>query len=184
MGKIIAPIKVKPFAGLLLSDAALLEEGKKALESFFGPIDMQSQIIPFSHTSYYNPEMGEHIHRLWVSFRELSDPGNLPAWKIESNRLEETWAEKAEGRLLRHMNIDPGYVSDSKLVLASTKDFSHRIYMSSGIYAEVTLNYRRDKGWQFFDWTYPDYRERVALDFFTLARNHLLAARKWQAEEK
>ena len=78
---------------------------------------------------------------------------------------------------MRPINIDPGYVSYSKIILASAKNFSHRIYLRSGIYAEVTLNYRRDKGWQFFDWTYPDYKEKAALDFFTLARNRLPSAR-------
>jgi len=245
MGKIKVPERVIPFAGLLLSDICLLDEGKKSLESLFGPIDLQSRIIPFTHTNYYTPEMGEHIFRLWVSFCEMSDPEHLPDWKIESNHLEEIWAgeiiqpssrgdggserlqaersgreegeqreqreekegkeekrekeqkgekeekeekeikakklkkaEKDAGRLLRRINIDPGYVSESKIVLASTKDFSHRICLRSGIYAEVTLNYRRDRGWQFFDWTYPDYKEKTALDFFTLVRNKLLSAKR------
>jgi len=178
MGKIKAPEKVVPFAGLLLSDISLLNESRKSLESLFGPIDLQSRVIPFTHTSYYNPEMGERIVRLWVSFSELSDPEHLSGWKVESNRLEEAWAHEESGIMLRRINIDPGYVSDSKIILASTKDFSHRIYLRSGIYAEVTLNYRRDRGWQFFEWTYPDYKEKAALDFFTLVRNRLLSARK------
>ncbi len=178
MGKIKAPKKVIPFAGLLLSDISLLDESKKSLESIFGSIDLQSRIIPFTHTSYYNPEMGEHIVRLWVSFSEMSDPEYLPNWKIESNYLEETWAHMEADISLRRINIDPGYVTEAKIILASTKDFSHRLYLRSGIYAEVTLNYRRDRGWQFFDWTYPDYKEKTALDFFTLARNKLLLVRR------
>ena len=93
MAKIKASEKVIFFAGLLLSDICLLDEGKKSLESLFGPIDLQSRIIPFTHTNYYNHEMGEHIVRLWVSFSEDSDPEHLSDWKIKSNRLEETWAE-------------------------------------------------------------------------------------------
>ncbi|MEW6379820.1 MAG: DUF4416 family protein [bacterium] len=181
MGKIRIPDKVKPFAGLLLADISLLDEAKTALESLLGPIDLCSDSIPFSHSDYYRPEMGEHILRLWVSFARLSDPGNLPGWKIVSNRLEEERAQRGDDRLSRRINIDPGYVSDSKIVLASTKDYSHRIYLGSGIYGEVTLGYRRNKGWQFFDWTYPDYREKAALDFFTLVRDKLLSSRRSMA---
>lgn len=178
MGKIRVPDIVKPFAGLLLADISLLNEAKTALESLFGPIDLCSDSISFTHSDYYHPEMGEHILRLWVSFAELSDPGNLPGWKVTANRLEEERARQEDGRLLRRINIDPGYVSDSKIILASTKDYSHRIYLGSGIYAEVTLSYRRKKGWQFFDWTYPDYREKTALDFFTVVRDKLLSSRR------
>jgi len=178
MSKIKTPEKVIPFAGVLLSDISLLDEGKKSLESIFGPIDLQTRVIPFTHTSYYNSEMGEHIVRLWVRFSGMFDPEHLYKWKIESNHIEETWAHMEADISLRRINIDPGYVTEAKIVLASTKNFSHRIYLRSGIYAEVTLNYRRDRGWQFFDWTYPDYKEKTALDFFTLARNKLLSAKR------
>ncbi|MCL6584135.1 MAG: DUF4416 family protein [bacterium] len=178
MGEIKIPKKIKPFAGLLLADLCLLDEVERRLESVFGPIDLQSEIIPFSHSDYYCPEMGKQILRLWVSFSELSDPGNLACWKIEANGLEMIWAHREEGKARRQVNIDPGYVTDSKVILASTKDYSHRIYLGHGIYAEITLGYRRNKGWQSFDWTYPDYREKAAADFFTLMRNSLLAKRR------
>ena len=171
MGTINPPQKVKPFVGLLVSDFSLLNKCKEALEVYFGPSDMQSPIIPFSHSNYYNEEMGNKISRLWISFSQLQDPGNLAEWKITSNNLEDIWTINHSGKSLRQINIDPGYLSDSKIVLASTKNFSHRIYLSSGIYAEVTLNYRKAIGWQSFEWTYPDYKEAVAVNFFTRLRN-------------
>ena len=171
MGKINPPPKVKPFVGLLLSELSLLEKCKETLELSFGPSDIQSSIIPFSHSDYYNAEMGNTISRLWISFFQLLSPGDLAEWKITSNNLEDTWTIKSSGKSLRQINIDPGYVSDSKIVLASTKNFSHRIYLHSGIYAEVTLNYRKNIGWQCFEWTYPDYKEAAAVDFFTQLRN-------------
>ena len=171
MGKINPPQKVKPFIGLLISNASQLEKYKIALELYFGPSDIQSCVMPFSHTSYYDAEMGDKILRLWMSFSQLQDPENLANWKVRSNHLEDKWALECSGKRLRQVNIDPGYLSDSKIVLASTKNFSHRIYLSSGIYAEVTLSYRKNKGWKFFEWTYPDYKENLALDFFTRIRN-------------
>jgi len=139
MSKINPPKKVKPFVGLLLSELSLLEKCKKALELSFGPSDIQSHIIPFSHSDYYDAEMGNKISRLWISFSQLQDPGNLADWKINSNTLEDIWAINSTGKKLRQINIDPGYLSEAKIVLASTKNFSHRIYLGSGIYAEVTM---------------------------------------------
>ncbi len=172
MGKINPPEMVKPFTGLLLSEISLLSEVKKALEDYFGPIDLESQIIPFTHSDYYNFEMGNKILRLWVSFKRLGKPDQLAEWKVKSNQLEQGFVyESGQGRILRQVNIDPGYLIMSKVVLASTKDYSHRIYLSSGIYAEVTLEYRKLTGWQACNSTYPDYKDKVAIDFFTQVRN-------------
>jgi len=171
MGKINPAKKVKPFVGILLSELSLLEKCKEALELSFGPSDIQSSIIPFSHSDYYNAEMGNKVSRLWISFSQLQDPVNLADWKINSNTLEDIWTINSSGKRLRQINIDPGYLSEAKIVLASTKNFSHRIYLGSGIYAEVTLTYRRSIGWQSFEWTYPDYKETAAVNFFTQLRN-------------
>ncbi len=78
------------------------------------------------------------------------------------------------GILRRRVNLDPGYLIASKLVLATTKDFAHRIYLGQGIYGEVTLNYRRGQGWQPHPWTYADYRSPLALEFFALVRKEVL----------
>ena len=66
------------------------------------------------------------------------------------------------------MNLDPGYITPAKLVLASTKDHAHRLYLADGIYAEVTLAFR-GKQWQPLEWTYPDYRRADFQEFFTAA---------------
>jgi hypothetical protein len=171
MGRIKQPKMVKPFAGLLVADLSQAADCIRLLELTFGPIDLQSQTIPFVHTDYYHLEMGDRICRLWVSFSELVDPEHLASWKITSNQLEDTWAIEYSGARRRRVNVDPGYLCDSKVVLATTKDYSHRIYLHSGIYAEVTLYYSRSKGWQPYNWTYPDYRDISALNFFTLVRN-------------
>jgi len=82
--------------------------------------------------------------------------------KLRTNELERKYSEG--GR--RKINLDPGYITESNLVLASTKAYNHRIYLKEGIYAEVTLIYRKKTGYEPLPWTYPDYRTRLALDFF------------------
>jgi len=70
----------------------------------------------------------------------------------------------------RPLNLDPGYLTEAKLVLASTKDHAHRIYLGRGIYAEVTLHYQNGR-WQSHDWTYPDFQRPDYHLFFSQCRD-------------
>jgi hypothetical protein len=152
MGTAREPLPVKLIASLLTGDPALLEEVKGVLAKAFGPIDFESKLMPFDHTDYYTPEFGPGLQRQIVTFERLVDPGDLPAIKWQTNDLE--WSLALDGR--RQMNVDPGYVSLGKMVLASTKDHAHRLYLGQGIYGEVTLTYQQG-GFRPWPWTYPDY---------------------------
>ncbi len=152
MGTIRLPEPAKLVVSILGGDVALLEEAEAALQEAFGPVDYRTDLLPFHHTAYYEPEMGPDLKRRIVAFQRLVDPGDLSAIKRKTNALEERWA--VEGK--RRVNLDPGYVDLGKLVLASTKNHAHRIYLGQGIYAEVTLQYRSGR-FQPWPWTYPDY---------------------------
>jgi hypothetical protein len=152
MGTAHEPEKVKLIASLLTGDAALLAEVETALLSLFGPIDFESELLPFDHTDYYTPEFGPGLLRQIVTFERLVDPADLAAIKQQTNGLE--WS-LAKGER-RRVNIDPGYVSLGKLVLASTKNHGHRLYLGQGIYGEVTLTYQQGR-FRPWSWTYPDY---------------------------
>jgi len=152
MGIARTPQPVKLVASLLTGELDLLDRVRAELVGVYGPIDYLSELLAFDHTDYYTAEHGPDLQRLIVTFERLIGPGDLPAIKNSTNQLEESLAR--EGR--RPINIDPGYVSLGKLVLASTKDHAHRIYLSQGIYAEGTLTYQRGK-FRPWPWTYPDY---------------------------
>ncbi len=152
MGTVRGPQFVKLIASLLTGEPALLAQVKEALSRAFGPFDFASDWLPFDHTDYYTPEFGPGLQRKIVSFERLVNPADLPAIKCQTNDLEWRWAH--EGR--RRVNIDPGYVSLGKLVLASTKDHAHRLYIGRGIYGEGTLTYQRGH-FRPWPWTYPDY---------------------------
>jgi len=152
MGTAKQPQPVKLIASLFAGHPSLLEAARARLEETFGPIDYQSEHLPFDHTDYYAPEFGPGLVRLILAFARLVDPGHLAAIKRQTNALEAEWL--VEGH--RQVNIDPGYVSLSKLVLASTKNHAHRLYLADGIYGEVTLHYR-DGAFRPWPWTYPDY---------------------------
>lgn len=173
MGQTRSPKPVKLFAGLLSGDPDLLLRARQLLTRSFGPVDLEAGPWPFTQTDYYEPEMGCDLQRRFVSFVTLIPPGQLADIKHETNLIEEQIADQCLlADVSRPVNIDPGYVDLSKLVLGTTKDGSHRIYIGHGMYAEVTLQYA-DGGWKTLPWTYPDYREEAYHAFFVQLRQRL-----------
>ncbi|MEP9410105.1 MAG: DUF4416 family protein [Candidatus Brocadia sp.] len=169
MGHISKPKTVNLIIGVLTSIPELLRQLDKTLEEYFGPIDLRSDILPFGFTDYYNEEMGKGIQRQFYSFEKLIMPDEIATIKVQTNRIEEFIASSKKYSVQRPINIDPGYMNESRLILASTKDFSHRIYLRDGIYAEVTLNYRRGR-YESFPWTFPDYKSSDYQNFFLMVR--------------
>jgi hypothetical protein len=161
MGTAREPLPVKLIASLLTSKLPLLEQARAALALHLGPIDFQSEMLPFEHTTYYAAEFGAGLVRQIVTFERLAGPADLPAVKHTANALESALAKGDR----RQVNIDPGYVSLGKLVLASTKDHAHRLYLGQGIYAEGTLTYQRGR-FRPWPWTYPDYGSEVYCALF------------------
>ena len=165
MSRIKCPESVKLFVGLISNDIALINNIERVLVKRFGPVDFESNIFDFNCTAYYNEEFGENLKRKFLSFRKLINIERAAAIKILTNKLEKKFS--LDGK--RRINIDPGYLSLSKLVLLTTKDFSHRIYLGRGIYAEATLRYT-NKTFQPFEWSYPDYRSDDYVGFFNKVR--------------
>ena len=149
--------------------------GRKAVETW-GPIAMESRRFDFAETHYYDPTMGPGLKKVFFAFRRPFDPEQLVDVKLQANRWEVEYAAEAGKVEPRPLNLDPGYLTPAKLVLASTKDFAHRIYLSRGIYAEITLQYKHHR-WQHHEYTFPDYRRADYQEFFTQCRD-ILAKRK------
>jgi hypothetical protein len=157
-----APDDVKLFVGILYSDEALLEKARETLGERFGSIDFVSEPISFDVTDYYQAEMGGPIRRIFLSFRELIDPGRLAEIKMETNRIEDELA--VEGQ--RKVNLDCGYMDVCKVVLASAKYNGQKIYLGQGIYADPTLHYEKGH-FSPYPWSFPDFKtgryERIFL---------------------
>jgi len=166
MGKAKEPKAVKLIIGMLTKNKKLFGIAEEFFIKEFGPIDYESPVIPFNYTDYYKKEMGGPLKRKFVSFKRAFSPEKIAKLKLLTNSVE----EKLSVNKKRRINIDPGYVSDSKLILASTKDYFHRIYLNYGIYAEVTLRWRKG-GFEPFEWTYPDYRSKEYLSILNTIRN-------------
>jgi hypothetical protein len=165
MGKIIEPDKVKLICGILYNNKINFQQILNVLQNKFGNIDSQTESFKFKFTDYYNKEMGDEIYRIYISFEKLILPDELSDIKIFTNNIETEFSETEN----RDINIDPGYIELGKLVLASTKNYSHRIYIGKGIYAEPTLQYF-NKTYTKWPFSYLDYSDKLAVDFFNNVR--------------
>ncbi|MGQ9512048.1 DUF4416 family protein [Thermodesulfitimonas sp.] len=148
----VKPEPVKPVVGIFSADETLLTAVAGELARWLGEPDYESPLLAFEQTRYYEREMGPGLKRRFYAFPRLIDAAELVALKRWAIETEARWQHA--GR--RRVNVDPGYVSLAKLVLATTKDNVHRIYLGEGIYAEVTLYFRRGR-FHPWPWTYPDY---------------------------
>jgi hypothetical protein len=166
MGIIHLPAPVNLFCGLLLAPTINPDTVETVLVQHYGPIVLRSAPIPFTQTTYYDREMGPGLTRQYIAFEPCIAMDTLADIKHTTNRLEAMWATAAGQR---QVNLDPGYLDLAKVVLASTKDYAHRLYIGRGIFAEITLRYWH-KSFQPWEWTYPDYRLPVTLDFFQTLR--------------
>jgi hypothetical protein len=167
------PKEVKLIIGILAADSSCLESAIQSIEETFGSVDLTSEIWPFTQTDYYKDQTGPNILRQFVTIAELIDPAILAEVKHRTNKIEQDLAEKLKHQFPRPVNLDPGIIEPSKLILASTKNFSHRIYIGRKMYAEVTLIYDKGK-WKPFDYTFPDYRQGRYWPFFSKVRKKLL----------
>ena len=177
MAQIRTPEPVVLVAAVMVADVPTLSDAKERLRHCFGEIVLESAVFPFDFSTYYRREMGEGLLKQFVSFSEVIPRETLPEIKRTTGRMEEVLGTYVKGDLRRRANMDPGYVSPAKLVLASTKNYDHRIYLRDGIFAEITLRYRHGR-FDPMEWTYPDYRTDLARAFFTEVREHLLARRR------
>ncbi len=162
------PKPVKLFSGLIFKKREILLSAREKLVKVFGGIDFESDIYLFGYTDYYEKEMGKDLKRKFISFSKLIPRNSLPDIKNKTDKIEKELRTVDKGG--RTVNIDPGYLSEENVVLATTKGYSHRPYLNSGIYAEMTYYYKRDS-YRVFDWTYPDFKLPERIEMFHHLRN-------------
>ncbi len=171
---------VKLVASVFSAKDDAIRAAVKALSAEFGRADFISVPLSFEYTDYYAVEMGAPLRRRFLSFESLFRPELLPDVKRFTNRLEE--ASKGEGKR-RDMNIDPGYLSQAHLILATGKGYAHRPYLREGIYADLTLIFRQGS-FEALPWTYPDYAAPETIRLFNgIRRKYLLQMKRLRHRE-
>lgn len=161
------PDPAKLVVSVFLKDTDLLDVVADALTQEFGAVDLVSNWLNFDYTNYYKSEFGAPLFRRVFSFRKLIDQEALPKIKRTTNEIEQRLIENGG----RQVNIDPGYMLRERFVLATGKNFAHRIYIGQGIYADLTLTYQKKKGFCSHPWTYPDYAAPEMLAFLEQIRD-------------
>ncbi|WP_291319453.1 DUF4416 family protein [Desulfonatronospira sp.] len=138
------------------------------LSRLFGPVDFKSPFILLTETDYYNRELGTPILRRIYTFHPLVELNRLPEIKLATNKLEEEYLQNTK----RLFNLDPGLIPLERLVLATGKNFTHRIYLDQGIWADLTLIFTRGD-WVDLPWTFPDYAsEKIKTYLRTIRTNY------------
>ena len=177
MGVPSQPPKVLPLLAAFSRYDEALDWARQQASQDWGAVILESPRFEFTETDFYQQEMGPDLRKTFFAFETLVDPGALPDLKLQTNDWEQQYGNSHEHREPRPLNLDPGYISEGKLVLASTKDHAHRIYLRDGIFAEVTLGYR-SRSWKMQEWTYPDYRREDFHQFFAACRAYLREQRR------
>ncbi|MFC1537645.1 DUF4416 family protein [Gemmatimonadota bacterium] len=161
------PRLIKPVAAVMAADRETISQALDWLSGELGPVDLTSESFTFDFTDYYASEMGSNLIKQFFSFERLYPPELLAGLKRRCAAYERARVNSVNEA--RTVNIDPGYWSDAKLVLASTKNFAHRIAIGRRVFAEITLRYYKGKLGG-LEWTYPDYLSPLALEFFQKVR--------------
>jgi hypothetical protein len=165
VGQTKTPEPALLFVGTLYCDKNVFNNAQAILEKLFGEILQVSTALPWDYSRYYHQEIGSPLLRQFLFFKTFIDPGILADIKLKTNEIEDLLS--FEGKRL--INLDPGYLTLSKVVLASTKDYAHRIYLGNGIYGEITLIYRGNT-YKPHMFTYRDYQDESYIEIFMNAR--------------
>jgi len=160
---------VLPLLAAFSRHGAALEWARQRACSTWGPVALESPRFPFGETSFYERTMGTGLVKVLLVFERLMPPRELVDRKLQANAWEAEYGGTHEGPEPRPLNLDPGYLTEAKLILASTKDRDHRIYLERGIFAENTL-YFRGGAWRSRPWTYPDYQRADYHEFLMSCR--------------
>ena len=164
------PKPAKLIISLFMKEKNRVEPAAGELERAFGPVDLAGPWFDFDFTDYYRREMGAPLFRRMLAFKEPIEQARLADIKHRTNQIERHFS----GDDGRRINIDPGYLVPERFVLATAKNFTHRIYIGRGIYADLTLVYTKG-GFQALPWTYPDYQTPEMIVFLDRVRNKYMA---------
>jgi len=163
------PDHVKLIASLFSPRKEFIDTAVRDLSGVFGLVDWNSPEIFFDRTRYYEREMGWPLHRRFISFEDLIPADSIAEIKLKTNEIERQYLRDGK----REINIDPGYISPERLILATGKNYVHRVYLSGGIYADLTLVFKKGS-FRELQWTYPDYRDPKIIEYFNGLREQYM----------
>jgi len=173
------PVPVAPSFSIFSADTSLIESTIEVIEERFSPILIKSEIFPFNQTKYYEKEMGEGLKKIFIVLERLISPIFLVDLKHWAFDFERRYMEQGN----RKINIDPGLLSSERLILATGKNYTHRIYIGRGVWTDLTLIFQKGS-FRVLPWTYPDYATQFSIDFWNNARQLYLDILRYGSKGK
>lgn len=174
MSELTNPVKANLTVSVMFKDEDLLAEIRTILEKKYGKIDAVSDVYDFSSISpYYDPEMGSSIKKIIFSFKKPVRRDILASVKLYCVKIEQKYSKNGK----RLVNLDPGLLTLENFILATGKNYSHRIYLKNGVFAEITLMFGKKNVIKELPWTYRDY-------LYEPARSFLLSTREIYREKR
>lgn len=168
-----SPPPVYYFASIIYREEGRLKEAVSLLFDKGWKVLKRTEEMDFAHTDYYYEEMGRPLKRVFTFFEPLCERERIVEFKHICYSIEN--ALSIDGK--RSVNIDPGYLTLENILLSTFKNYSHRIYLGEGVFAEITLIYR-NKSYEPLPWTYPDYASNEIIKIFNLEREEYKRMKK------
>ncbi len=169
MSELRQPIPVMPVFSIFSADLSAIEQAEHDISGHWGAIFLTSELLDFTQTAYYEREFGHGLKRIFLALKDVIDPTGLVDMKLWACRYEQKHTVN-EKRLL---NIDPGILSCERLVLATGKNYTHRIYLGKRVWADLTLIYQKGS-FRALPWTYPDYSSDETILFWNMVRREYM----------
>ncbi len=168
MARIQKPPKGRLIVSIIYSSWDGLADALKMLERQFGRIDCETMEIPYGGNQYAE-EMGHNLQRRFYSFDRLVERDCLPDAKATCAKIERRLGDLVGDFAFRTVNIDPGVATTENVIMASHREFNHRVYLTDGVFAELTLVYAKNRFVR-LPWTDLDFCQKEALEFFHRVR--------------
>ena len=140
---------------------------KDAIENF-NSIKIISEEYLFSHSAYYKEEMGKNLKKRFLVFKNLIERDYISEVKKITDKIEKKYLYSNGNRKI---NIDPAILTLENFILTTNKNFTHRIYLKDGVFADLTLIYNKKLGYTELPWTYADYSSEETKLFLNSVRD-------------
>ena len=177
MSRRAVPQPAKLLASVIYRDEERFADARDLFSARVGSVERVSGRFPFDFTDYYAREMGAPLVRRFVVAADPVARDALASAKKAAERIE---AELAVGGR-RTVNVDPGLLTEENFILATGKNYSHRVYLRDGVFADLTLVYEKG-AYRALPWTYPDYASDAVRAFLAEVRSAYRESRGRGAE--
>lgn len=168
MARIQKPPKGRLVVSIIYNSLDGLADSLKLLEKHFGRVQCETMELAFT-SDKYTEEMGNGLQRRFYSFERLVERDRLPEIKSACHKVEQQLGDLVHDYAFRTVNIDPGILTPDNLVMASHREYNHRVYLRDGVFAELALVYSRGRFVR-LPWTVVDFCQGEAIEFFLRVR--------------